>query len=700
MKPLEPTDPRRIGGYRLLRRLARGRTGLVYLATSLGGTPTALKVIDPQHSRAPGFRARFERDVAAARHVTARGLATVLAADTAGTTTWAAHPYVPGPPLPEVLAAHGPLPPRATRLLGARLAEALGAVHDAGLAHRDVRPGHVLLMPDGPVLTGFGGSGTRTGQPGYLSPEQARGVALSPGPADDVFALGCVLAHAVTGRPPFGRGTDQELLLRALTEPPDLADVPRSLLEVVQACLHRDPVPRPTAADLRAELDLPAADGRLPDPVARRVAARVAAPLPEPHPERPPPAPAPRAAPPEPTLVRRRGVLVLGAATAVGVVGVLAGREFLDARRGGATAPADAGYAIGLHTDLTGSRAHFGRGQERGVTMAVEELNKLGRLPFALRLLPVDDRGDPDLAVAAARQLAADRSVLAVIGPTGDEVAGVAADIYAEAGVPLLALSVGSFGSREEYGTLLHARPDVGYTGLVIPGYVTDGLGAHRVGLIDDRAADTYSSLTTRAVSGAIDRARIELLPRVVPVGTEDFTPVAAEFADADIDVVVYCGFARGAGRLARALREAGFTGRGLATQEALGPVFLREAGDAAEGWLFVATYTDPGGEEAGQGFVSVHRERFGSAPGPYAAEGYDAARMLVDAMRGAAEEGARLTRAGLLSRLRGARYHGVARELAFDAAGHYAGEGPMAYLYEAESGEFRFRGPVPSPGT
>ncbi|WP_244950245.1 serine/threonine-protein kinase [Streptomyces griseofuscus] len=102
--------------------------------------------------------------------------------------------------------------------LGARLAEALAAVHTAGLVHRDIKPGNVLLALDGPRLIDFGiarvGGATALtatdvviGTPGYLAPEQAHARDEEVGPPSDVFALGCVLAYAATGRPPFGGGT-------------------------------------------------------------------------------------------------------------------------------------------------------------------------------------------------------------------------------------------------------------------------------------------------------------------------------------------------------------------------------------------------------------------------------------------------------------------------------------------------------------
>ncbi|WP_062213184.1 bifunctional serine/threonine-protein kinase/ABC transporter substrate-binding protein [Streptomyces sp. NBRC 109706] len=760
MRELTADDPRRIGGYLLLRRLGEGRSGVVYLARSLGGDPVALKVIRPAYASDPAFRARFEADVATARHVRARRLVTVAAADTAGGTVWAAYPYVAGPTLTEAVAAHGPLPPRTVAALGALLAEALHAVHLGGLTHRDLRPGHVQLTLDGPRLTGFGGSGTRIGPPGYLSPEQAVGGPASLGPPSDVFALGCLLTLAATGRGPFGDGTPRELLRRAAYEPADLADVPRGLLEVVQACLHKDPRPRPSAADLRRELAAPTGAGWLPGRLAREVAARYAAPLPRPashepfaageppdggfprlptgssgdhHPaerlpadhlpneslspgsllnDRPPvgqppggalplgasavpgpPDPADRPPAGEASPGRRRTLRLLGGAGALAAVGWGAGLLIRHQRADGPSAAAGATtYTIGLHADLSGEHASFGNGQQRGLNMAVDELNRMGNLPFTLAVRTLDDAGDGELAAGVARELADDPRVVAVIGPTHEEVLPAVAEIYGEAELPLLALSVSSLVDRETCPTLLHARPSTALAGLAVGDFLL-GRGAARVALLDDLSAGDYSGQTTRVVNGTMDRERFELYPRQLDAEQVDFTALADELLADEVDAVVWCGYADGAGRLARALRDAGFDGVGLATERAIGAPYFRHTGQPPDDWFFLATYTDPRRDPRARDFGRAHRERFGWDPDPYAAEGYDAARMLVGAMRSAVERNDTLNRADLFARLRASQYRGVARDLAFDSVGDYAGGGPLAYLYQAHLGELRFQG-------
>ncbi|XIE81477.1 serine/threonine-protein kinase [Streptomyces sp. SBR177] len=194
MQRLQPDDPSHLGRYRLVGRLGEGGMGRVFLGRSEGGRTVALKVVHEELARLPEFRARFAREVAAARRVGGQWTAAVLDADTEAATPWVATQYVLGPSLYEVVAEDfGPLPERSVRVLANRLAHALAAVHGAGLVHRDLKPSNVLVTVDGPRLIDFGiarafeavdtvlegaprtRTGMLVGSPGFMSPEQARG---------------------------------------------------------------------------------------------------------------------------------------------------------------------------------------------------------------------------------------------------------------------------------------------------------------------------------------------------------------------------------------------------------------------------------------------------------------------------------------------------------------------------------------------
>jgi serine/threonine protein kinase len=184
--------------------------GRVFLGISPGGRKVAVKLVLPEHSADREFRQRFAREVAAARRVGGDLTAPVVDADPAADPPWMVTAYIPGPSLDEVVRSAGPLESSALRALGAGLAEGLGAVHAAGLVHRDLKPTNVIMAKDGPRIIDFGiaraadatsltSSGVLIGTFSFMSPEQVRGERL--GPESDVFSLGGVLAYAATGRP-------------------------------------------------------------------------------------------------------------------------------------------------------------------------------------------------------------------------------------------------------------------------------------------------------------------------------------------------------------------------------------------------------------------------------------------------------------------------------------------------------------------
>ncbi|HEX2745677.1 MAG TPA: serine/threonine-protein kinase, partial [Streptosporangiaceae bacterium] len=281
-RELQPGDPQTIGPYRLVGQLGSGGMGRVFLGVSAGGRPVAVKVIRAELAADPEFRARFGREVAAARRVSGMFTATVVDADVDGTPAWLATAYVPGPSLSEAIADHGPLPPESLLTLAAGLAESLSAIHAAGVVHRDLKPANVLLAADGPRVIDFGISravestaltqaGLVIGSPGYMSPEQAEGYDV--GPPSDIFSLGAVLAFAATGEGPFGTGTTAALLYRVARGSPDLDRVPAGVRPLIERCLAKDPRQRPTAAGLLAEVGTlqPAADW-LPESIIRAFA--------------------------------------------------------------------------------------------------------------------------------------------------------------------------------------------------------------------------------------------------------------------------------------------------------------------------------------------------------------------------------------------------------------------------------------------
>ena len=262
--PLQPGDPETLGPFRVAARLGQGGMGTVYLAHGADQRPVAIKVIRPELAGDAAFRARFAAEIGAARRVTASCTARVLDAEPDAERPWFATEYVEGTPLDRLVATRGPLPPSGVEGLAVGVAAALTAIHAAGLVHRDLKPGNVLVSPFGPKVIDFGiaraidggGSVTMTGivlgTPGWMAPEQLAG--LPPSPAGDVFAWGCLVAFAAGGRPPFGDGPAEEVARRPASRPPDLRAVPESLRGLVAAATDRDPNRRPAARELLLRL--------------------------------------------------------------------------------------------------------------------------------------------------------------------------------------------------------------------------------------------------------------------------------------------------------------------------------------------------------------------------------------------------------------------------------------------------------------
>jgi predicted Ser/Thr protein kinase len=264
VKPLADGDPRRLGAYDVSGRLGEGGQGLVYLGHGAAG-PVAIKLLHTRLIEDEAARARFVREVEVTKRVARFCTAQVLDAGMADDRPYIVSEYVPGPSLHQQLREEGPRRGSALDRLAINTATALAAIHQAGVVHRDFKPGNVLMGPDGPVVIDFGiaraldASTTGTiaisqvvGTPAFMAPEQ---LADGPiGPHTDMFAWAATLAYAASGTPPFGYKPIPKVINQVLHEEPDLGVLEGRLRDIVAACLAKDPGRRPTARRLMDEL--------------------------------------------------------------------------------------------------------------------------------------------------------------------------------------------------------------------------------------------------------------------------------------------------------------------------------------------------------------------------------------------------------------------------------------------------------------
>ena len=249
----------RLGPYRLREQIGEGGMGVVYLAEDPDDRKVAVKVLRQGVPAEATARRRLAREVDTMRRVHSPFVAEVVDADVEGSPPYIVTQYVAGQTLDDVVTADGPLAGTALAALARGLAGALAAIHAAGVVHRDLKPGNVMLVDGEPVVIDFGiaqapdstrltMTGMFMGTPGYLAPEVIEG--KPSGPAADVHSWAATMAYAATGRPPFGTGQFEAIFYRIVHGQPELDTIPAPLLPIVLAALARDPSKRPSAEDL------------------------------------------------------------------------------------------------------------------------------------------------------------------------------------------------------------------------------------------------------------------------------------------------------------------------------------------------------------------------------------------------------------------------------------------------------------------
>ncbi|SDQ11747.1 protein kinase domain-containing protein [Leucobacter chromiiresistens] len=252
------------GRYELSSRIAVGGMGEVWKATdSIIGRTVAIKILKDEYMGDPGFLERFRAEARHAALVNHEGIANVFDYGEEQGSAYIVMELVPGEPLSAIIDREGRLP--ANRVLGivAQTATSLQAAHDAGLVHRDIKPGNLLITPEGRVkITDFGiariadqvpltATGQVMGTVQYLAPEQASGHTATA--ATDIYSLGVVAYECLAGKRPFTGESQVAIAMAQINDtPPDLpTDIPEPVRNLVLACLAKDAAGRPmTAAKL------------------------------------------------------------------------------------------------------------------------------------------------------------------------------------------------------------------------------------------------------------------------------------------------------------------------------------------------------------------------------------------------------------------------------------------------------------------
>ncbi len=271
-RPVAPLElPFQFGDYELIEEIGRGGMGVVYRARQLSlGRIVAVKMLLGGPWASSADQTRFRAEAEAAARLEHPNIVPVYEVGEYDGRAFFSMKYVPGQTLSQLLAS-GPLPPQEAARILVLVSQAIGFAHRQGVLHRDLKPSNILLDEDGqPLLTDFGlakrfndtttltNTGAVLGTPAYMAPEQASGNRGQMGVTSDVYSLGTILYHMLTGQPPFAADSPMEIVLQVLEQDPPLPrevepKVNRDLELVVLRCLQKPPDLRYPSADALAQ---------------------------------------------------------------------------------------------------------------------------------------------------------------------------------------------------------------------------------------------------------------------------------------------------------------------------------------------------------------------------------------------------------------------------------------------------------------
>ncbi|MFE3630647.1 bifunctional serine/threonine-protein kinase/ABC transporter substrate-binding protein [Streptomyces goshikiensis] len=703
------------GRYQLVERIGQGGMGRVWrgLDQQLFGREVAVKeILFPpgleEGDRVTLFR-RFTGEARAAVTLSHPGIITVHDIVEHNGAPVIVMEFIRGQSLAAAIREQGRLPVRRVAEIGSAMLEALAEAHEARIVHRDIKPDNVLLSKDRVVLTDFGiahladvttklsHSGMVIGTPQYMPPEQLEG--KRPTPANDLWALGATLYHAVEGRPPFDAEGLHALAIAVFTRPHRPPTQAGPLAPVLDALLTKDPARRANAVEAAALLES----------VLRSTGAGAS--TAEGVPPRPVRAPEPEPVTPMPTaeepgslgevehrgsgevttarrgaLTRRSTVLAVALAT-LAVAGVLtwtlSGDDSPDGKGGSATPSVT--VVIGVDAPLSGDLSVFGAGIKNSADLAVRNANRTGHVPgvnFEIKAL--DDQAQPGKGQENATRLIADDKVLGVVGPLNSSVAAAMLGSFEQANLVNIspantnpALTYGpdrvKGAKSRPYQTYFRTVATDADQGPFAARYLHDEAKKTKLFVIDD-GSDYGTGLTTgfrnefSKLGGTLVGA-----DHVAPTGG-DFATLAARVRASGADAVYFGGYYTTAAPLSKQLKQAGANITFMGGDGVFDAQFIT-TNDKAEGDLATGIGAPAEDLPGGPTFLSQYQAAaYPEQAGSYGAYAYDATWAVIEAVKAlTAANGGTLppnARAKMPKAVAGLAFDGVTGRVAFDQYG------------------------------
>jgi len=340
-------------------------------------------------------------------------------------------------------------------------------------------------------------------------------------------------------------------------------------------------------------------------------------------------------------------------------------------------------YTIAFMGPLSGSDKALGVNESNGVKLAVEEANKKSDLGFKLELKEFDDKGEEAQGQPVAQAVVDESSVVAVVGPAFSGVTKAAGQTFSDANLVFVSPSA----SRTNLSTLgfktfsRMVAPDAAQ-GPEGANFVTKYLKAKKIYAVSDKSE--YGQGLIDEFVPVAKAAGAEVIVEGVPAKTTNYKPVISKILAANADAVYYGGYYSDAGLFVKQLRGEGSKAKFISGDGTNDDQFIAGAGAAnAEGSFLTCGCGDPSTDPNAASFVSAYKAKFGTDPGAYSAEGYDAANAIIAAIKGLNGD---VDRGKVANAVLKGSYKGLTKEVKFDDKGEVATR--TIFVYEVKNGK------------
>jgi len=333
-----------------------------------------------------------------------------------------------------------------------------------------------------------------------------------------------------------------------------------------------------------------------------------------------------------------------------------------------ATAQAPKTVPIGFASPLTGSQAHYGKDNQNGAQMAIDDLNArqltIGGKPVKFTLLVEDDQADPKVGTLVAQKLI-DASIKAMVGHFNSGVTIPASKLYADAGIPQLSVSTNVMYTRQKFKTALRMMANDDQQGAALGRYATQMLKLKRFAVIDDRTA--YGQGLADAFIDTIRASKAQVVKREFTNDKAvDFRSILTSIRGEAPEAIFFGGYDAQAGPMAKQMKELGLNIVLLGGETMNTSKFIQLAGPAAEGHVASTPGAALESRAQGRSFAQRYRERYKQDIGLYAPYFYDSVMVIAAAMQQAGSS----EPSKVLPVIRNIRHSGVTAEIAFDDTG------------------------------